>query len=59
DLALALVAALWRLENRPRLRAGHPQGRELVPEQAVQSLPVPLHPGAARWYREQGLSSGR
>jgi len=59
DLALSLVAALWRPENRPRLRAGHPQGRELGPEQAVQGLPVPLHPGAARWYREQGLTSGR
>jgi len=59
DLAYALVAALWRPENRPRLRTGHPQGRELGPEQAVQGLSVPLHPGAARWYRERGLAGDR
>ncbi len=56
-LAFALVEALWRPENRARLRAGHPQGHELSPEQAIHPLPVPLHPGAARWYREQGYTS--
>jgi TRAP transporter TAXI family solute receptor len=59
ELAFSLVAALWRPENRPRLRTAHPQGRELGPEQAVQGLSVPLHPGAARWYREQGLAGDR
>jgi TRAP transporter TAXI family solute receptor len=59
ELAHAIVASLWRPENRPRLRAGHPQGFELVPEQALQNLPVPLHPGAARWYREQGFTGDR
>ncbi len=59
ELAYALVMALWRAENRPRLRAGHPQGLELGPEQAVQGLPIALHPGAERWYREQGLWSDR
>lgn len=55
ELAEAIAAALWRPENRARLRAGHPQGRELAPEQAVQGLSVPLHPGAERLYRARGV----
>lgn len=55
ELAHALTAALWRPESLARLRAGHPQGRELAVEEAVAGLVVPLHPGALRWYRERGL----
>lgn len=55
DLVEAMAAALWRPESQARLRAGHPQGRELALEQAVQGLSVRLHPGAERWYRARGL----
>ncbi|MCS6781055.1 MAG: TAXI family TRAP transporter solute-binding subunit [Geminicoccaceae bacterium] len=55
ELAYALAAALWRPESLARLRAGHPQGRELALEEAAAGLVVPLHAGARRWYREQGL----
>ena len=37
------------------LRATHPAMKDLKPEQMIQAaLKAPLHPGAARYYREQG-----
>lgn len=55
ELVHAIAGALWRPESQARLRSGHPQGRELSLEQAVQGLTVPLHPGAERYYRARGL----
>lgn len=55
ELVEAIAGALWHPVSQARLRAGHPQGRELVLEQAVQGLPVPLHPGAERFYRARGV----
>ncbi len=36
------------------LLAAHSAAREIVPEQADKS-PIPLHPGAEKYYREAGL----
>ena len=55
ELAESIVGALWRPESQARLRAGHPQGRELALEQAAEGLSVPLHPGAERYYRARGV----
>jgi TRAP transporter TAXI family solute receptor len=55
ELVEAIADALWRPESQARLRAGHPQGRELALEQAAQGLSVPLHPGAERFYRARGV----
>lgn len=38
------------------LRTIHPALEELDFETAIDNLPVPLHPGAARYYRDFGLS---
>jgi TRAP transporter TAXI family solute receptor len=38
---------------KPRLSAAHPEGRQLDPRSALGTYPVPLHPGAERYYREQ------
>lgn len=42
-------------ENLPFLRAIHKAVNELTVEGAMTGLPMPLHPGAARYYREAGL----
>ncbi|MCL6414912.1 TAXI family TRAP transporter solute-binding subunit [Aestuariirhabdus sp. Z084] len=42
-------------ENLSFLHGIHPATRDMALEKAVDGLPVPLHPGAARFYREQGL----
>lgn len=42
-------------ENLPALHEIHGATRELTLENATRSLGAPLHPGAARYYRERGL----
>ncbi len=42
-------------ENLPFLNAIHPATKAMSLEVAINGLPVPLHPGAARFYAEQGI----
>lgn len=42
-------------ENLPFLQAIHPATKAMSVEAAMAGLPVPLHPGAARYYQEVGL----
>ncbi|MFC3283293.1 TAXI family TRAP transporter solute-binding subunit [Litchfieldella rifensis] len=42
-------------ENLPFLNNIHPATRDMALEKALDGLPVPLHPGAARYFQEQGL----
>ena len=50
QVAYDIVRAL--IEGRDSI--GHDRGRDISPETAVQSLSVPLHPGAERFFREMG-----
>jgi TRAP transporter TAXI family solute receptor len=52
-LAYEITRALF--EHREELIAVHPEARHLDPRRATSNLPVPLHPGAARYYREVGV----
>lgn len=42
-------------ENLTFLQAIHKATKSMALERAMKNLPVPLHPGAARFYREKGL----
>lgn len=42
-------------ENLPFLQAIHPATKVMAIEAAIAGLPVPLHPGAARYYQEVGV----
>ena len=42
-------------ENLPFLQNIHAATRDMALEKAIAGLPVPLHPGAARFYEEQGI----
>ena len=42
-------------ENLPFLQNIHAATKDMALEKAIAGLPVPLHPGAARYYEEQGL----
>lgn len=55
-MAYALTRAIWNEETRALLRDAHPLARSIAMESATRGLSVPLHPGALRFYREQGLS---
>jgi TRAP transporter TAXI family solute receptor len=52
ELAYAFTKALF--EHIDEVRAIHPSANETVPEAALDS-PVPLHPGAIRYFEEIGL----
>ncbi len=43
-------------ENLPFLNGIHKATKAMSLEKAIAGLPVPLHPGAARYYREQGMN---
>ncbi len=39
----------------PRLVAAHAAAKDINPATAAEGLPIPLHPGAMRYYKEAGL----
>lgn len=42
-------------ENLPQLSAAHAAARAIKLEAATAGMPIPLHPGAERYYREKGV----
>ena len=42
-------------ENLQSLVSAHKAAAEIKLEKALEGMPVPLHPGAARYYKEKGL----
>jgi TRAP transporter TAXI family solute receptor len=57
-LIYGLTRALFNPANRTALAASHPSAREIGLDSAAVNPPAPLHPGAARFYREKGKLSG-
>ncbi|MFG1718700.1 TAXI family TRAP transporter solute-binding subunit [Micromonospora chalcea] len=53
DLPTSLVRDVTRLlmERRAELAAAHPAAGRMSPRSAIVTTPLPLHPGAAQWYR--------
>jgi uncharacterized protein len=55
ELVYDITAALWNDATRRLLDSGHTKGRAITLESALDSMSVPLHPGAERFYREAGM----
>lgn len=53
QIAYEVTKALY--ENTEALAQAHPKGKEITLKTALQSISIPLHPGAERYYREKGL----
>ena len=53
DLVYRLTKALF--ENKAKIEAAHIKGGELDPTFAVESISVPFHPGAQKYYIETGI----
>jgi uncharacterized protein len=52
----AIVKGLWSDKTRAALDNGHAKGKSIRRETALTGLQgVPLHDGAAKFYREAGL----
>lgn len=45
-------------ENLTELEASHKAAASIKLESAIEGMPIPLHPGAERYYREVGLIKG-
>ncbi|MCK5313024.1 MAG: TAXI family TRAP transporter solute-binding subunit [Desulfobacteraceae bacterium] len=53
ETAYSVVKALY--ENTDTLAKVHVKGKEISLEKALESVSIPLHPGAEKYYREKGL----
>jgi len=53
EVAYQMTKALF--ENLDRLVAAHAAAKAIKLENAVNGMPIPLHPGAERYYKEKGL----
>lgn len=56
ELIYGITQALWNPNNRKVLDSGHPNGKRIRMETALDGIAIPLHPGAARFYEEAGLT---
>jgi len=53
DLAYEMTKLIF--ESLPELANAHSAGKEIKLETAAMGSPVPLHPGAIRYYKEKGV----
>lgn len=53
DLVYQMTKLIF--ENLPELANAHASGKEIKLETAAAGNPIPLHPGAIRYYKEKGL----
>ncbi|WP_372659219.1 TAXI family TRAP transporter solute-binding subunit, partial [Hydrogenophaga sp.] len=53
DLAYQMAKQMY--ENIDTLYAAHNAAKAIKRENAIKGMPVPLHPGAAKYYKEVGL----
>lgn len=55
ELVYSITRALWHSTTRRLLDSRTAEGKQIKPEAALDGLGVPLHPGAARYYRESRM----
>ena len=53
DVVYKMTKGLW--ENLDQLAASHAAAKSIKKEGALLGMPVPLHPGAEKYYREVGM----
>ena len=55
ELIYEITKSLWHDTTRQLLDNGHAKGQAITLQSALEGAAVPLHPGAERYYREEGL----
>jgi TRAP transporter TAXI family solute receptor len=50
-----VTRALYNANAQKTLQQSHAKGKYMTPENAVQGVGIPFHPGAERFYREAGV----
>jgi uncharacterized protein len=56
ELVFEITRALWHPSTLKLLREGHPKGDAINPADALRGVAIPVHPGAASYYRAHGLT---
>jgi TRAP transporter TAXI family solute receptor len=56
ETAYQVTKVLWGQRMRALLDRGHASGKDIRRESALTGLSLPLHSGAERYYREQGIT---
>ncbi len=54
DLVYQMTKTIY--DNVADLRAAHAAGKDIKLETALQGMPIPLHPGAERYFKEKGVA---
>lgn len=52
--SLAYEITKLAMENHDRMMTNHAAARETLPENVSKNVVIPFHPGAARWFEENG-----
>ncbi len=55
DLVYEITRALWHPSTRKLLDGGHPKGKKIGLDTALDGVAVPIHRGARRYYGEAGI----
>lgn len=53
ELAYQMTKLMF--ENLPDMEAAHKAAKDIKLEKALEGMPIPLHPGAEKFYKEKGL----
>jgi uncharacterized protein len=54
DEVYAMTKAMY--DRLPELASAHSAGKEISLQNALQGMPIPLHPGAERYFKEKGVA---
>ncbi|MFT5725889.1 MAG: TRAP transporter TAXI family solute receptor [Desulforhopalus sp.] len=55
EVAYAITEMLFNKQTAALLSSGHPQGRSITLETALNGISIPLHPGARKFYHNRKL----
>ncbi len=55
DMAYAVTKSLFSKETTMLLNEGHPLGKTITLDSAMQGVSIPLHPGAERFYKDRQM----
>lgn len=55
DIVYEIVKAIYSNEGLSYLRKVHAAAQSITREDAAKNMPIPLHPGAIKFYKEAGL----
>lgn len=55
DLVYEITKALWNKNSRKLFDNGHAKGKAVQLDSALDAVGIPMHPGATRFYKEQGM----